>query len=107
MRLSLSPLLASLWMACVSLPWLMGCASDHALNDPNFGSTVRHQIAVQTANPGRSAYGLDGQKMALALSQYRQDVATPKTVDTMALGTVTTGTSSQSGTSGQSGGSGR
>lgn len=87
--------LISLVGAVHALGLLSGCASDNTLNDPSFGSTVRHQIAIQTANPGRSAHGLDGQKLAAALSLYRADAATPKSVDSEQLGAVSTGESSQ------------
>lgn len=64
---------------------LSGCAQDNAVVEQDFGSAVRHMIAVQTANPGSSAYGLDGQKAALTLDKYRKDVANPKEVDTEEL----------------------
>ena len=64
---------------------LSGCAQDNAVVGEPFGNSVRHMIASQTANPGRSAYGLDGQKAALTLDKYRKDVANPKEVDTEEL----------------------
>ncbi len=66
---------------------LTACASENDRTDAHFGDSVRRMIALQTANPGRSAYGLDGQKAALTLERYRTDVANPHEVDTTALGT--------------------
>lgn len=73
--------------AILMLLVLTGCAHEDDRADASFGSTVRHMIAVQTANPGRSAYGLDGQKAALILDNYRKDVAIPQEVDSKGLGT--------------------
>jgi hypothetical protein len=67
---------------------LTGCASETEVADNDFGNSVRHMIALQTAHPERSAYGLDGQKAALTLDRYRKDVANPADVDTKALGTA-------------------
>ncbi len=67
---------------------LAGCASDDSRNDYRFGGAVRHQIAIQTANPGASAYGLDGIKAAGALSAYQKDQGDPKSVKTFDLETA-------------------
>ena len=64
-----------------------GCASNDEIVDSNYGDSVRHMIAVQTSHPNRGVTGLDGQKAALTLQNYRTDVATPKEVDTKELGT--------------------
>ncbi len=71
----------------LALLFLTGCASEGERADNSFGNSVRTMIALQTANPGRSAYGLDGQKAALTLERYRKDVANPSEVDKKALGT--------------------
>ena len=68
--------------------FLAGCASDDSRNDYRFGGAVRHQIAIQTANPGGSAYGLDGVKAAGALSAYQKDQGDPKSVKTFDLETA-------------------
>lgn len=77
---------------------LSGCAQDNAVVEQDYGIAVRHMIAVQTANPGSSAYGLDGQKAALTLDKYRRDVANPKDVDKEGL-TGSAGVSASGGTS--------
>jgi hypothetical protein len=64
---------------------LAGCANDDTRDDYHFGGAVRHQIAIQTANPGSSAYGLDGVKAAGALSAYQKDQGDLKSVDDMDL----------------------
>jgi len=64
-----------------------GCASDDEIDASNYGDSVRQMIAVQTSHPNSGVTGLDGQKAALTLQRYRTDVATPKEVDTKALGT--------------------
>ena len=74
--------------AVVNLLILIGCATDNDLAADNFGNTVRHTIAIQTAYPSANGQGLDGQKAALAFSEYRKDVAKPKKVDSKELGTV-------------------
>ena len=68
--------------------FLAGCASDDSRNDYRCGGAVRHQIAIQTANPGASAYGLDGVKAAGALSAYQKDQGDPKSVKTFDLETA-------------------
>jgi len=68
-----------------------GCATDDNLAQDDFGHSVNHTIQVQTSNPGSSSYGLDGQKAALAFTEYRKNVAKPAKVDTKELGSVTTG----------------
>jgi hypothetical protein len=73
--------------ATLILLLLAGCANEAQVADNDFGNSVRHMIALQTANPGKSAYGLDGQKATLTLERYRTDVANPGEVDTKALGT--------------------
>jgi hypothetical protein len=70
---------------------MMGCATDDANRDTRFGQSVRHMLAVQTANPDANARGFDGQKAALSLQQYRKDVAKPQQVDKQELGVVAVG----------------
>lgn len=81
------PGLAALLPLCL----LMGCATDEPNRDTRFGQSVRHMLAIQTASPDRNARGLDGQKAALSLQQYRKDVAKPQQVDTQELGVVAVG----------------
>ena len=66
----------------LALLLLAGCASDDPRDNYHFGGAVRHQIAIQTANPSASAYGLDGVKAAGALSAYQKDQGDPKSVKT-------------------------
>lgn len=72
----------------LALLLLAGCTSDDPRDDYRFGGAVRHQIAIQTANPGASAYGLDGVKAAGALSAYQKDQGDPKSVKTFDLETA-------------------
>ncbi|MCC7277427.1 MAG: hypothetical protein IT487_03805 [Chromatiaceae bacterium] len=74
----------------LALLFLAGCASDDPRDDYRFGGAVRHQIAIQTANPAASAYGLDGVKAAGALSAYQKDQGDPKSVKTFDLVTTKT-----------------
>ncbi len=69
---------------------LGGCANDN-LTDPDFGNSVRAMIALQTAHPGRGTSGLDGEKAAKTLEEYRKDVAKPQKVDQEQLTAVTGG----------------
>jgi len=59
---------------------MAGCANTDETADSNYGQSVRHMIAVQTASPRSGATGLDGQMAALSLQNYRTDVATRKEV---------------------------
>ena len=72
----------------LALLLLAGCASNDPWDNYRFGGAVRHQIAIQTANPGASAYGLDGVKAAGALSAYQKDQGDPKSVKTFDLETA-------------------
>ena len=74
----------------LALLLLAGCASNDPWDNYRFGGAVRHQIAIQTANPGASAYGLDGVKAAGALSAYQKDQGDPKSVKTFDLVTTKT-----------------
>lgn len=69
---------------------LGGCASDN-LTDHDHGSSVRAMIALQTAHPGRGTSGMDGEKAAKTLAEYRKDVAKPQKVDQEQLTAVTAG----------------
>jgi len=51
--------------------FLIGCAREPTVLDPPFGQSVRQMIAVQTADPSSSSYGLDGTKAINALEAYR------------------------------------
>lgn len=68
-----------------------GCASDYRLEDPELGSAVRHQIAIQTAEPERGAPGLWGQKAETALKAYREDAGDLGRIDERSLGESVTG----------------
>ncbi len=50
---------------------LAGCAEPTVL-DPPFGESVRHMIALQTADPSRDAPGLDGEKARKTFDAYRE-----------------------------------
>jgi membrane-associated PAP2 superfamily phosphatase len=76
--------------ASLALLLIAGCASNNPWENYHFGGAVRHQIAIQTANPGASAYGLDGVKAAGALSAYQKDQGDPKSVKTFDLVTPNT-----------------
>ena len=69
---------------------LGGCASDN-LTDQDHGNSVRAMIALQTAHPGRGTSGMDGEKAAKTLAEYRKDVAKPQKVDQEQLTAVTGG----------------
>jgi hypothetical protein len=98
METSPSFALGSLTGICVLMLLMSGCANEN-LADQDYGNSVRHMMALQTANPGRGTSGLDGQKAARSLEEYRKDVAKPESVDKVQLGEVIT--------SGGSGGSGQ
>ncbi len=52
-----------------------GCASDEERTaNATFGESVRHTIALQTANPRSPGTGLDGVKSEAALQAYRKEV---------------------------------
>jgi hypothetical protein len=58
-----------------------GCQSEPSRVDRDFGASVRHAIAVQTADPTGYPVGTDGEKGEAVLQTYRQDVAKPETVE--------------------------
>lgn len=62
---------------------LLGCATEPDITqDPDFGQSVRHMIALQTADPWTGGTGLDGEKATATLRAYREQVAKPQqTVD--------------------------
>jgi hypothetical protein len=68
-------------LACSTL--LLGCATEPDITqDPDFGQSVRHMIALQTADPWSGGTGLDGEKATATLRVYREQVANPQqTVD--------------------------
>ncbi len=68
-------------LACSLL--VLGCATEPDITqDPDFGQSVRHMIALQTADPWSGGTGLDGAKAAATLRVYREQVADPQqTVD--------------------------
>ena len=58
--------------------FLVGCETYEELPGGEFGASVRHMIALQTAEPEQAARGMDGPKARKVLEQYRKDVAKPK-----------------------------
>jgi hypothetical protein len=67
---------------CLSALTIVGCATnDEYWETADFGNSVRHTIALQTANAGSSGTGLDGAKAQTVLNAYRQDVAAPKSAE--------------------------
>ena len=67
LRCLLKPILVLL----IAVGLLAGCAEPTVL-DPPFGESVRHMIALQTADPSRDAPGLDGGKAQRAFEVYRE-----------------------------------
>jgi hypothetical protein len=60
-----------------------GCATEEDVTqDPDFGTSVRHMITLQTRGAEAAGTGLDGVKADAALHAYRGDVAKPKEVET-------------------------
>jgi hypothetical protein len=78
-----NPLLQGALPALCALAALMsGCAADDELSESaDFGDSVRHTIALQTASPGAAGTGLDGIKAGAALREYQKDVASPKSAE--------------------------
>jgi hypothetical protein len=61
---------------------LSGCATEPDITqDPDFGNSVRHMIALQTADPGSGGTGLDGEKARNTLRTYREHIGDPKRVE--------------------------
>ena len=58
-----------------------GCQTAPSKVDDNFGSSVRHVVAIQTARPGQETPSLDGEKADAVLQTYRKDVAKPEKVE--------------------------
>ena len=78
------PPLACCLLSAVSL--LIGaCATEPELDNLVFGDSVRHMIALQTADPNAGASGLDGERAEAALRAYRQDVGEPEKVQKAVL----------------------
>ena len=72
-------LLRAAWLMS---PFLLGaCATDQEWENPSFGESVRHTIALQTTDPNVGARGLDGEKAELVLRNYRTSVGSPKSVE--------------------------
>ena len=70
---------------------LSGCTSNET-TEHTFGDSVRHTIAIQTANPRSQEIGMDGTKAALALQKYQRDVGDPKKIDQQEIAPVSVGT---------------
>jgi len=61
---------------------LSGCATEPDITqDPDFGNSVRHMIALQTADPGSGGTGLDGVMARNIMQKYREHVGEPKRVE--------------------------
>ncbi|SDX44513.1 hypothetical protein [Thiocapsa roseopersicina] len=67
---------------------MLGCATEPDITqDPDFGQSVRHMIALQTADPWSGGTGLDGEKATATLRVYREQVAEPQeTLDRELIG---------------------
>jgi hypothetical protein len=65
----------------LSLILFTGCESTPTATEQDFGASVRNMIELQTAQPGDTGLGLDGQKAEAVLDSYRQDVGKPKDVE--------------------------
>ena len=79
--IALPRLLRAAWLMS---PFLLGaCATDHEWDNPSFGESVRHTIALQTTDPNVGARGLDGEKAELVYRNWRTSVATPESVKTI------------------------
>ena len=63
---------------------LTGCANDEKF-DPEYGYAVHNMITVQTSSPGKSSFGMDGEKALLTLKKYETDVSDPKSVKTITI----------------------
>ena len=67
------------WLA--SPIFLAACAMDQEWDNPRFGESVRHTIALQTTDPDAGAPGLDGEKAENVLRTYRGSTGSPKSVE--------------------------
>jgi hypothetical protein len=47
------------------------CASNYSIEDPDFGSSVRYTIALQTES-SRPGFGLDGEQAEAAMRTYKE-----------------------------------
>jgi len=63
-------------------PLLIGaCATHDDWDNPRFGESVRHTIALQTTDPDAGARGLDGEKAENVLRTYRGSTGSPESVE--------------------------
>lgn len=61
-----------------------GCATEPDITqDPRFGESVRHTMALQTADAARQGTGLDGERARATLRAYRAHVGEPREVQKM------------------------
>ena len=72
-----------IWILCFAAlaAILAGCQTAPSKVEENFGTSVRHMIAVQTEPSAQTGYGLDGNKAELLLERYRTDAAEPESVE--------------------------
>jgi hypothetical protein len=76
------PMLGPRFALCALAALAAGCASqEESASGADFGNSVRHMIALQTASPGYAGTGLDGAKAAAVMKAYETEVAKPKDVD--------------------------
>jgi hypothetical protein len=72
-------LIRAVWLMS---PFLLGaCATNQDWDNPRFGESVRHTIALQTTDPNVGARGLDGEKAELVYRNYQTSVGSPKSVE--------------------------
>lgn len=73
--------IAGVLLSISSFVWIAGCQTTPSMVEANFGSSVRNQIALQTAAPNSEVHGMDGTKASVVLGTYRADVAKPEKVE--------------------------
>jgi len=72
-------LIRAVWLMS---PFLLGaCATNQDWDNPRFGESVRHTIALQTTDPNVGARGLDGEKAELVYRNWRTSVGSPQSVE--------------------------
>ena len=68
------------WLVAAAAIALSGCVAEHSAVEADFGQSVRHMIAVQTAPENATTPSLDGAKSQRVLHEYREAVAKPEEV---------------------------
>ena len=80
MRTANATIMRVIGCSCVAIA-LASCQTPPSKVEENFGSSVRHTIALQTDPEAQTGYGLDGEKAQAVIDIYRTDVAEPETVE--------------------------